>query len=223
MVCKNKDGLIGIDGSGKSTHLATLFHELHDNDLCCKYVNLRGEHFRFISLPFLLLCKLVRREGRFVTKGREYRTRHPDFGGPKNRINLVWSFLFLIDISILALWRGYFSPRPEVILCDRCILDSIVDLMASLGDNTLFRKSVVRLFLSVMRPDIVILLDVEEKKALNRGREILGLDYLEVRRVLYQKVASNLEIPIVDSGKPFESVHKTIIDHINSLHCTLKN
>ena len=211
---KVRISLIGIDGSGKSTHLYALLQELHNRGLCCKYINLRGEYFRFISVPFLIVCKLVGREGKFIFDGREYHTRHPYFGSQRNSINDAWTLLFLVDICVLALLRGYFSTRRRIILVDRCIIDSIVDLMASLRDDTLYKGRLGKLFLRLMKPRITVLLDLEEEEALDRGQDIPGLNYLRLRRPLYKKLSADLKIPIINSDRSFDIVHQEIIASI---------
>ena len=197
-----------------------LLHELHNRGLRCKYINLRGEYFRFISMPFLIICKLVGREGKLISNGREHRTRHPYFGSQRNSINDAWTLLFLVDICVLALLRGYFSTHRRIVLVDRCIIDSIVDLMASLRDDTLYKGQLGKFFLRLMKPRITVLLDLEEEEALNRGQDIPGLNYLRLRRPLYKKISVDLKIPMINSGRSFDIVHQEIVASIKCLGLT---
>jgi thymidylate kinase len=89
--------------------------------------------------------------------------------------------------------------------------------MASLRDDAIHRKGVGQFFLWLMKPDIVLLLDLNEEEALIRGRETPGLYYLSLRRPLYQKIALDLQIPTIDSSKPFSVVHEEILTYTEGI------
>jgi len=211
---KTRICLIGIDGSGKTTHLTALLQEFRQNDLRCKYINLRGEYFRFLSLPTLFFFRLIGREKKFVFGDRVYFSRHPMLGPKSSLLTQLWSLLFLLDLLVLALLRGYFSVRPDIILCDRCVIDALVDLMVALGKLDLYRGHTARPFLRILTPEITLLLDVDETQALMRGRDKLDLDYLKLRRPLYLRIASELRLFTIYSGKDFLSVHREITRYI---------
>jgi len=216
---KIKICLIGIDGSGKTAHLLAIMREFHENGIDCKYVALRGTYFRLLSLPFLYLCRLLGCEGKLTTEGREHRTRHPhpNLVNRSTALKLLWAVLFLVDIYILAMLRGYFSLLADIVLCDRFVADSLVDLMATLRDDSIYRGRIGRFFLRVTWPDVVLLLDVDEEKAFEREKDIPSLEYLRSRRSLYRKIASDYGIPRIDTGRPFAVVHQDIINHLKTI------
>lgn len=207
---------IGIDGSGKTTHLLALLDKLSSKGLHCKYIPLRGTYFRFISLPLLYLCRIFGREEKIVLNGKKRYIRHPNLIS-NSAIKTLWSILFLIDMYILAILRGYFWSRAQIILCDRYIVDSLVDLMVALKDYTIYRRRIGRFFLSLIRPDMTLLLDVSEKEAFSRKKDAPSLSYQILRRDLYRRIAADLNIPVINTDRPFNIVHKEIISYIRNI------
>lgn len=213
---KIKICLSGIDGSGKTTHLHTLIRKLGELGFHCKYISLRGMYFRFVSLPLLYLCRILGYEEKIVAEGNERYVRHPNLIH-SSAIKLLWTTLFLIDMYLLAVLRGYFWSRAEVILCDRYMADSIVDLMVALKDDTVYSGRIGKFFLFLTRPDMILLLDVDEEEAFKRKKDMLNLEQLGLRRNLYRKMASELGIPIIDASRPFTVVHKDILNHVKNI------
>lgn len=207
--------LVGIDGSGKTTHLSALMRELNERGLNCKYVHMSGGYYRFLSLPFLLFCRLLGYEKAIVVNGRKFYTRHPNLAHRNTAISQLWPIFFLFDMSIVTLLLKRPSFRSGILLCDRyTILDSIVDLMVALGDDSLSDRAVIKLFSLIMRPTMPLLLDVDKREALQRKKGTPGSELLGQRIDLYRKMASDLGIPIVDASKSFAVVHENVTDHV---------
>lgn len=214
---KVKICLIGIDGSGKTSHLLALKLRLESMELHCKQICSRGNYFRFLSLPFLYIFRLLGCEDTFTFRGRKYRTRHLSSKYKNTSISRLWTLLFLMDTYILLIMRGYFFSRADITLCDRSTTDSIIDLMATLKSSVIYHGRTVRFFLSLTWPDVVLLLDVDEDKAFQRKTDIPNLEYLRSRRILYHKMASDLGIPIIDTGRPFTMAHLDIVNHLKNI------
>lgn len=212
--------LIGTHGVGKTAHLYILRRELEKRGLRCKLVELGGGYFRFLSFPVLLLFRLAGRERKVIGRlkgGGEKRVihlRHPEFGRNRNTyLKVLWCILFLLDTCILNILKKSLS-KTEVILCDRCIYDSIFELMIQLNDHTIHRRRIGKFFMSLTRPDMALLLDTEIEVIWQRRSTWSSLEDLRSSRALYRKMASDLRIPVIDTNRPFKVVHKNIVDYV---------
>lgn len=188
--------LIGIDGAGKTEHLLSLRNELEERGNSCKYTNLRGLHFRLFSLPLLMFLKSISKNN----------GRYPRHDTPSNIVK-IWMFLFLLDIWLLAVFRGYFFPRRDVLLSDRGVTDSVIDVALHARDGDLLGHWVVNLFSAILKCDTFILLDIDAETAYERKKGNEELQELKLRRELYLEIADMLEIPVISSAGLFEDVH----------------
>ena len=143
-------------------------------------------------------------------------TRHIYLRKKSNLIH-VWTILFLIDILLLSIFRGFFLTRSSVLLCDRCIVDSIVDLMTFTGDATLYKNKICEIFIRLLKPDYIFLMDVDEDVAFNRRDEEINVEYLKFRRNLYLEMAHRYQIIIINSELSFQKVHNKLLCHLTRI------
>ena len=203
--------LSGIDGSGKTTLLRRVQQDLIRRGLKARYTNLRGLHFRLLSLPFLLACRLLGKEGRWFEGGQIRRSRHPDLGPGHRFLKTLWALLFLCDVTILALLRGYFWRSKTVVLSDRNIVDVLVDLMVALDTSDMHRASLVQPFIKLLGADATLVLDIPEEVASQRKQGEVNADAtLTHRRQLYGGMATRLGLLVVDASRPLDQVYKEV-------------
>lgn len=208
--------LIGLDGSGKTSHLALISKALERNGFRCKYVHLHGAVFRMLSLPMLFLCRKL---------GYRDEANHP-LAHSNKAIVSVWPGCFFIDFLIFFIGMTFpnFLRRNVIWLFDRYIYDAVVDLMVATGDQSFHKRLVSRLFLPIFpKPDVTILLDVDMETALRRKehQESHTLGYLQKRRFLYLKLVEELSIPIVSATEPFNEVHRSLVKAIHDKGITI--
>jgi len=207
--------LFGIDGAGKTTHIALLMKYCRESKMKFRYVWLRWA--AFFSYPLLALCKLLG-----YTKSIHTATGkiiiHSFY---RNKaIARLWTWIFSLDfvlhtfIRITAPMKLGFS-----ILCDRFVIDAMVDLIIESRIN-IFRILPGRILIRLLPENsILIMLDVEEVEALRRKRDIPCISYVIARRRLYKMFSRILDAYVVDTtNKSIYEVHRVIINKVLKSH-----
>lgn len=200
--------LSGIDGSGKTSVARFLVKSLlHEKTL--RHVRLRFQFF--FTYPVLALCRVL---------GLSVRTRHPRTGIPhtilfrkKNRALLfVFEQVYCLDF-IAAVMLKVRLPMllGYTIICDRYVIDALVDLMTYTGRIEVHRWALGRTLLSLCSlSELSVLLDLREEKALDRKADTESLQFLRIQRRYYRAFAQMLGLPVVDTDSDIATVHATI-------------
>ncbi len=103
--------------------------------------------------------------------------------------------------------------RGQMVICDRYIFDTMVDLQQELN----FPMSRIRSILGaswIPQPDWKFLLDLDEEAAFSRKADTASIKYLQKRRALYLDVASEYGLAVVAAGQPVETVTRYVIAQI---------
>lgn len=205
---------MGISGSGKTSHLMCVRDEFSKQGLKCDYVHIGGGRFRFFSFPLLCLLKKYV-DGSEPLFFKEIKLRsYPNLNGRKFSLSSLWKLLLFLDMFLLVKItsaRYFWFSRNNVILFDRYIFDAISDLMLLSNDHS-FISRFMHILLIITRPDVVVLLDIDEMTALERMHHTTKkkLEYLERKRLSLRAIASVLRSPILQSHKSFEEVHHSL-------------
>lgn len=203
--------LTGIDGSGKTTLSKLLTRSLNKNGLACKYVY--GGFLPVLWRPFMDLGNslLLKKKDRFkdyrgyVNKKKDLLKKHP-----------LWVKMYR-DITILDCIPQLFLKvelplrRGINIVCDRYFYDTIINMAPNLSYG---RKEVLNLISKCSRlfplPDKTFLLDIPERVAYNRKKDIPHIEYLRERRYLYLYIAKKFNMIILDGKKALEDLKNKI-------------
>jgi thymidylate kinase len=149
--------------------------------------------------------KSTRRE-RSASPGR-YPRRACDLRSPLvRRLWLAGSLLELLWIYAvrIRLWRA----RGRTIVCDRYLLDCLVDLRVNFPDDRAERTWPGRLLRRFsVRPDVSCCLMVDAERSLQRARQKARhhwetLEVLRARRREYERASRELEVDVVDGARP---------------------
>jgi thymidylate kinase len=183
----------------------------------------RGERHRVVWLRWVMLTSLP-----LVTYGRLRGFSRRRYN-PRSQSTIVqplyhrsrvmrsaWPCLFALDVALAAWWR-VLRPwrRGEVVLCDRYVLDVIVDIAAIVQDDSFLQSRLASRLLALLPPDAcTIVIDVDPEIAFDRKPDVLDLAYLERRRPLYLDLARHTGATIVDGNADVASVQRAIASTI---------
>lgn len=211
----------GLDGSGKSTLIDYLKESLEKDNQRVAVSHMNYDVGLYSALRFL--AKKIGRSGGHANgeptdshaprnqacDGR-FRTR-----GAKLRYKLVWSkslrfLIYPLDVFIFLFYRFYIEKvNRQVLIMDRYFYDTLVDVTGG-------RRSFRLRFLSWLTPtpNLPIYLDVSAEKAFARKNEY-SVDYLNRRRVSYQKLISGLPgMLVLSTNQDLEMTRLTLTSAI---------
>lgn len=202
--------LIGIDGCGKSTHISHFMNSLKNRGVHCKHVQC-GAHVRFVTMPLYLIASLLDLTPKYKNLDRYiHTTLFPEVYRNKF-LSAIWPWAVFIDTLIIVFIRIKLSLlNNSIVFSDRYIHDVLVETMVVTKNHELHRTKLGKLFLSLAHPFKIVMLDMDEEGAYKRKGDIPDPEYLQVRRQLYHKIASDFCITIVDTNRAFDEAHVDI-------------
>lgn len=143
----------GLDGSGKTTVIDAIRAELRNRDRETRYVWLRYNHY--LTKGLLAVCRL--------TGLTEYRALPEGIVGQHHfyRSRLIsWAFitLTLIDTTIASFLSVHLPMKwsKKVVICDRWVLDTLVDLEVDTRMRLSRGTLVYRMFMALLPADCVL-------------------------------------------------------------------
>jgi len=209
--------IIGIDGSGKTTLASTVAQELYSRDK--DYIYVYGLMTPALTKPLLSVGR------RIFTSGKSKKKNYKGFLEAKKKGMKKYPFLYLlyrgitfVDCYPQVFWKISIPLlKGKKIVSDRYIYDLLVDMELNSESNvSRIKKSLGAYFRVLPKPDKVYLLDVPPEVAISRKSDIPDIHYLQVRRYLYQSLADDLNMIILDGAKPIETLSGQIISSIYS-------
>jgi len=202
----------GVDGSGKSTQAALLeesFEKVHVG-----VVRIRSRWRPVLSLPMLMI---LRRLGyaRVHRAGGVYivETRLPSKGG----LTSLWCILTQVENIVKTGVKLVFPLLlGRTVICDRYVLDMVVDGMAGLHDPPSHTRLSFRLLQLLPKPSFAFFMDIDPEVALKRKPDLPALeDYVE-RLQLYRELSSQWGVTVVNARVSAETIHRSIWSIISS-------
>ena len=203
--------IIGVDGVGKTTHVHKLLDRLKQNGVICRYTWFR--FFHFISLPLLAFCRLTNLT---VYEGKnDQRMGRHEFYRSKV-ISFLYPWFLFIDILPMYFIKIYVPLRfGYTVVCDRFIYDTLVDLMIDLKDFDIYKKYIGRLFINLIPKDAcTILLDLNESSIRERRYDLRNDQSLKARRKMYNLIAKEFKLPIIENNLTIEDIHNKIYTYL---------
>ncbi len=196
----------GIDGSGKTSlirHIRDWMlteHGLDSQYMWCKFGAHPASKFRTWRVMKQVTRQGIDKRNSFVlssTLGRIY-----GYG------------LLAIHLAQLRLVIRQSILRGNILVCDRYIFDTVVDLQQNMD----FQYEQAKNLLSpswIPVPRMKFLLDLPPHVAIRRIHDIAGTEYLKERQRLYLELADDLGLTVVNANQPFDQVCVEVINLIS--------
>jgi thymidylate kinase len=202
--------LLGLDGTGKSTHATLLADEARARGMRARTVWARWDPF--LLLPVMRLARNAGQRGQSATEKDENLTTLKQRLFKRRALRALWSWLAAADHGCRTLPRLIRARRSaDILIADRYYHDALVDLAANFGSDLPKPRGLHRLF---PKPDAVVLLDAEESVLRSRKNDAPSEAYLHQRRPLYLALARDAGWPVVDASQPLADVQDEIRRHV---------
>ena len=204
--------LAGVDGTGKTTQARAMLYWLQREGVPVRYVWLRFP--RLFSVPFLVYARLRGYSRREIVDGHQH--GYWDFSRSW-LMSKVFPWALLLDTLLVALvklyvplWRGY------TVICDRFVVDILVDLMTGLNDTRFDEHFPGRLFLTLLPGGTrVVVLDLDTEIVRQRCPELAGDRTHSKRRAIYWGLARRRHLSVVSTEPSVECVSVRLQEAIN--------
>ena len=204
--------MIGLDGSGKTTHAFKIISHFQKSGTRCKYVWFGSPYF--FSYPFLIICRLLGLTKTHRLRGTVTCSEHQFY---KNKpVALIWSWIQFLDLTFLVSLRVYIPLIMGLtVVCDRFTPDNLVELMTDIRDEKLYKKFFGHMMLRLIpHSSQVFFLDVNESYAFQRKNDLPNIDYLVLRKRKYHLIANEYHIPIINAERSVSMVQEEIIARV---------
>ena len=201
-------GLIGVDGSGKTFLLNRLSDELAQAGVAHRHVWSRFRNY--LSKPLLALTRLTGHNVKAEVDG--VRIGYHEFAR-SSALSLLFLALQSADNLLDILFRYRLRPRSAgLILGDRCVLDTLVDLAIDTGlDDLVLDRLGPRLAALLPSPRLVVLVSRSPRLVRESRPDALLDRNFARRRALYRRLAEAYDIPIVENdGTPEAAVDQIL-------------
>jgi len=186
--------ITGCDGTGKTTQARLIMERLRAEGV-------EPVH-RWLRYPFLLSVPLLAyarwRGYSWYEKSGDVRHGYWDFRrSPLLQIFLPWTLL--LDALLTALIKVYLPlALGRTIVCERFVLDMLVDMSVAFGDSELYRRLPGRLYpLLLPRRSAIAILDLDAETVRDRRKD-LRIDWrLDTKLNTYRRLANTLQLPLL--------------------------
>lgn len=216
----------GIDGSGKTTQAQLLVDELRRQGKDAVYLWNRGG--RGVNDLLIALGRSLLRVSSKKLKTLDSRNE-PYYHNYQQRKSKMFRFPIIRSLWGASLRfdhirhiRSITSPllkSGKVVVSDRYIWDSTVDLAVTLNENEawLSSRDNLRTWQSVPQPDIAFYLDISPEIAFVRKKDIPSIDYVVKRVGFYQAISALQGMRRIDGCQDPADIHGDVLAQVNEL------
>lgn len=210
---------IGLDGSGKSTCVDYAYDTLKARGVRVKKV--RAAYVIKVMSFFIKLGKklvLKKESDPFVS---DYKTYLMNMRKQSERKGVYKIFTFMTTIEF---WCQIFfcitlnKLFGYTLLVDRYIYDNAVTYAANLGKDTDFlRATIEKKWKRAPKPDLIVYIKTPVETCLSRKDDIPDPLYLEIRKPLYDEIASMYGATIISGDCDKDEMLSKVIDAIDNI------
>ncbi len=200
--------IAGADGTGKSTQSELLAEYLEKKGIRIRRVWLRFPFF--LSLPLLAYARI--RGYSWHEVNNEVDHGYWDFSHSWVMKN-IFPWALFIDASLSALFKIYLPlVFGETIICERFVLDMLVDLAIAVNDTTFSECILGRLFLGLLPSKArIVILDLDRETICRRRHNLIFDHLLDSRLNVFRLLANRLKLPVINSYFQISEVFQNII------------
>lgn len=204
--------VMGIDGSGKTTHVNLILEHLREKGVKCQYKWLRFHHL--LSLPLLAFCR-VAGYTRLSTLGNFQSCSYHEFYKSKF-VSVVYPWILFFDTYLFTTVKVYIPMYFGIsIVCDRFVYDTLIDTSVATKDHDIYKKSVGKLFLKLIpKNSHFVMLDLDKSLIFSRRPELKYDLTFDERYKLYQKYAFMFGIFTAVNSGVLSDVNNSIISYV---------
>ena len=205
----------GVDGSGKTTQISSLVKALNVCELKTKYFWYRYGSSKFTAFFIKIGKFLFSKTNAQSTSDIGYKIQERESYLRNRLIRLLWSWLVLVELSLKYSVEIRFSLLlGKIVVCDRYILDAVVELDSYLANNNTHNRVHSKLlrFLSPS-PSRAFLLDASPEIIIDRNHENIPKAHLEKQILLYYRIAKEYDVTIIDADQ-FEDINNNLVHDI---------
>ena len=96
----------------------------------------------------------------------------------------------------------------KCVICDRYIHDTVItDISANLGYDSVQSNILIKKTLSLVpKPDLIFYIDIPEEIAYSRKDDVPHINYLQVRKKLYDDLERSFEIIKIDGAETIKEI-----------------
>lgn len=203
----------GLDGSGKTTLIEMLLDDLRRTPLEARYLWMRYNHY--ITKPLLAYCRLIgltkynRIDGITVGSHHFYKS---------NIVSYLFIIFSLLDTKIATEVKinSQLHNTNNILICDRYIIDILVDLMIDTNKPNLYKTPLGHLFLQLIPQNTKIFYVKRPTDHILKSRPELAHDpSLNQRLLIYEKVTDYCNATILNNHKDINITYNKLCSHLS--------
>jgi dTMP kinase len=207
----------GVDGCGKTTQAKMLVDHLNSIGYKTTYIWSRGS-----SQWGKTLIKIGRK---IIGVNERSLSNNPDsymeYQKKKSKVlfkfklfRFIW--FLLVEVEHIIKLRSIILPllrSNQIVVCDRYLWDSIVDLAISFNESKEWVHKRIKFFLGriIPHPKLSLFLSVSSDVAMGRKDDIPSRVYIERRIPIYCYLANSLNMIFIDGTKDSNAIKKKIL------------